>query len=216
MKQLKKLDFDRQKHVYKNDEFSELLKDAVRFFNGTPVVQMPPPEKFAGAGVYAIYCVASKGIYAPYGQKINRLSYDTPIYVGKAVPKGWRQSRELDNQTDAKTLYNRLHQHIKSISQAKSLSIEDFKCRFVIFEGGVVDMIAAVEAALISKYSPLWNSVIDGFGNHDPGAKRVTGKKTQWDCLHPGREWAKKMNGEEFSQKDLSKRVKDFLLGKIK
>jgi hypothetical protein len=29
--------FDRSKHVYVNDAFSELVKDAVRFFNGTPV-----------------------------------------------------------------------------------------------------------------------------------------------------------------------------------
>ena len=30
--------FKREEHVYVNNEFSELLKDAVRFFHGTPVL----------------------------------------------------------------------------------------------------------------------------------------------------------------------------------
>ncbi len=28
--------FDREKHTYKSDAFEELIKDTVRFFNGTP------------------------------------------------------------------------------------------------------------------------------------------------------------------------------------
>jgi hypothetical protein len=36
--------FDRKKHLYKNEAFAELVKDAVRFFNGTPVHTLPPPE----------------------------------------------------------------------------------------------------------------------------------------------------------------------------
>jgi hypothetical protein len=49
---MKKLVFDRQKHVYKNNAFVELIKDAVRFFNGTPVHPLPPSETFTGTGVY--------------------------------------------------------------------------------------------------------------------------------------------------------------------
>lgn len=40
--------FERSEHVYKNDEFAEIVKDAVRFFNGTPVHQLPPPARFRG------------------------------------------------------------------------------------------------------------------------------------------------------------------------
>ena len=29
--------FNRQEHVYRNDAFAELVKDGVRFFNGTPI-----------------------------------------------------------------------------------------------------------------------------------------------------------------------------------
>ena len=43
----------------------------------------------------------------------------------------------------------------------------------MIFSGSSVDMIAAVEAALIAEYTPLWNAVIDGFGNNPPGGKRM-------------------------------------------
>lgn len=84
--------FDRNKHVYHNEAFVELVKDAVRFFNGTPVHQLPPPERFTGTGVYALYYTGSNKHYIRY-KELNRLSYDFPIYVGKAVPSGWRQGR---------------------------------------------------------------------------------------------------------------------------
>lgn len=43
--------FDRSKHVYQSDAFEEIIKDTVRFFNGTPVHKLPPPENFVGTGV---------------------------------------------------------------------------------------------------------------------------------------------------------------------
>jgi hypothetical protein len=69
--------FDRKKHVYRNDAFAELVKDAVRFFNGTPVHQLPPPEAFSGTGVYAIYCTGSAKPYKKYAE-LNRLSCSWP------------------------------------------------------------------------------------------------------------------------------------------
>lgn len=204
--------FDRRKHVYENDQFAELILDAVRFFHGSPVLPLPLKESFKGAGVYAIYCVARTGIYRKYGDEINRRYYDVPIYVGKAVPPGWRQSR-VNGADPGNALYGRLRQHAESIRCGKGLNVNDFTCRFVILEGGAVDMIAALEAAIIAEHTPLWNSVIDGFGNHDPGVKRVTGKRPQWDCLHPGRPWAMRMTGDEFTVSELKKRVTDFMMG---
>ena len=84
---MKSRPFDRSEHVYKNDAFAELVKDAIRFFNGTPVHTLPPPESFLGAGVYAIYYTGKNPAYKKYAE-LNRLSYGYPIYVGKAVPKG--------------------------------------------------------------------------------------------------------------------------------
>ncbi len=75
--------FDRNEHVYKNDAFAELVKDAVRFFNGTPVHTLPPPESFLGTGVYALYYTGRNPLYKRYAE-LNRLSYGYPIYRGSA------------------------------------------------------------------------------------------------------------------------------------
>ncbi len=207
------LPFERIKHVYRCDEFSELLKDAVRFFHGTPVCKFPPDAKFSGAGVYALYYIGKTGLYGKFGQEINREEYRLPIYIGKAEPSGWRQSRTTGTEKAISKLFERLVQHSRSVASAKNLKLEDFACRLMILEGPVVAMIASVEAALIAMHRPLWNSVIDGFGDHNPGKKRFTGMITQWDALHPGRAWAKKMSGEIPDVKLLNRRVKDYLVG---
>lgn len=205
--------FKREEHVYKNNQFDEILKDAIRFFNGMKVYPLPPPVPFDGAGVYAIYCTARDGIYKKFGETVNRLEYAVPIYVGKAVSAGWRQSRNAGANGLDRALFSRLKQHCSSIAAVKNLSPSDFSCRFVIFEGAATEMIAAVEAALIKLHNPLWNSVIDGFGNHDPGGRRTTGKIPQWDVLHPGRAWAMRMTGEKPSLAYLKRRVADYLVG---
>lgn len=187
--------FDRQKHIYRNDTFAELVKDAVRFFNGTPVCPLPPPETFLGTGIYALYYTGRASLYSKYGE-INRLAYKTAIYVGKAVPKGWRQARSADTPLNqARELYKRLREHSRSIMCTSGLSLEDFMCRFVIFEDAGSDMIGTIEAALIKLHTPLWNSTVDGFGNHDPGSGRYEQARSDWDVLHPGRKWALKCNG---------------------
>ena len=164
--------FDRSKHVYANDAFVELVKDAIRFFNGTPVHALPPPERFLGTGVYAIYYTGKAEPYAQYAE-LNRLAYDFPIYVGKAVPKGWRQSRRADSsKKQSSELYSRLREHARSIIAVDNLSVDDFSCRFMIFEGASSDMIGTFEASIIKWKRPLWNSYLDGFGNHNPGRGR--------------------------------------------
>jgi hypothetical protein len=187
--------FDRSKHVYKNDAFVELVKDAVRFFNGTPVQGLPPAEKFTGTGVYALYYTGKNAFYARYAE-LNRLAYTHPIYVGKAVPKGWRQSRTSDNSgNQSSELFSRLREHARNIEIADGIAIDEFSCRFIIFEEGGSDMISTIEAALIKLNRPLWNSIVDGFGNHTPGNGRFEQAKSDWDVIHPGRLWAKKCKG---------------------
>lgn len=189
--------FDRSKHVYRNDAFVELVKDAVRFFNGTPVHTLPPPENFSGTGVYALYFTGKNPLYAKYAE-INRLAYSAAIYVGKAVPTGWRQARPSDNPLNQSTeLCRRLREHGRNIEVVSGLSLKDFMCRFVIFEDEDAgsDMIGTIEAALIKLNRPLWNSSLDGFGNHDPGKGRYEQARSDWDVIHPGRQWALKCNG---------------------
>lgn len=184
-----KFHFDRSKHVFYSPDFEELIKDTIRFFNGTPIQPIPPIESFEGAGVYALYYIGKHGIYNKF-HEINRLEYSLPIYVGKAVPKGWRQGRVTESSS--LELYRRLCDHAKSIDAAENIEISDFLCRFTILENAATSLIGTVEAALIRLYQPLWNCVIDGFGNHDPGKGRYNQEQSEWDLLHPGRRWANK------------------------
>jgi len=199
--------FDRQEHVYRNDALVELVKDAVRFFNGTPVHPLPPPQRFLGTGIYALYYVGQHEYYKPYSE-LNRLAYAHPIYVGKAVPKGWRQSRLSDTAMKRSSeLYSRLGQHSTNILKAPDFSLNDFSCRFVIFEDEGSDMIGTIEASLIKIHKPLWNSTVDGFGNHDPGKGRYQGAMPDWDVIHPGRPWAPKCLGRAKTREAILKNI---------
>jgi Eco29kI restriction endonuclease len=208
---MKSKQFDRSEHVYRNDALVELIKDAVRFFNGTPVHSLPPPEQFLGTGVYALYYTGRVGIYSKYGE-LNRLAYGYPIYVGKAVPKGWRQARAADNpDAQSRELFSRLREHARSISTVESLTVSDFMCRFVIFEDAGSDMIGTIEAALIKLHKPLWNTALDGFGNHDPGRGRYNQAKSDWDVVHQGRPWAPKCLGVHKEEKQVLEKIKRHL-----
>lgn len=50
--------------------------------------------------------------------------------------------------------------------------------------------IRLTEQVLIAEYQPMWNVVVDRFGNNDPGRGRWNQRCSQWDTLHPRREWA--------------------------
>ncbi len=203
--------FDRSKHVYTNDAFVELVKDAIRFFNGTPVHSLPPPERFLGTGVYALYYTGKAKPYAKYAE-LNRLAYDFPIYVGKAVPKGWRQSRQVDSiEKQSSELYSRLREHARSIIAVDSLLNDEFSCRFMIFEGASSDMIGTLEASIIKWKRPLWNSYLDGFGNHTPGSGRFEQAASEWDIVHPGRPWAEKCKGKTRSRQAIFTGIEAFL-----
>ena len=187
--------FDREKHTYKSDAFEELIKDTVRFFNGTPVHTLPPPVRFYGTGVYAIYYTGKSDYYKEM-YEANRLEFRQPIYVGKAVPRGWRQARETKVGSITFELFGRLSEHGRSVNQANNLEQGDFSCRFMILADSANYLIGTVEAALIRYYKPIWNTKIDGFGNHDPGSGRYNQAKSEWDIIHPGRPWADKCTGQ--------------------
>ncbi len=184
--------FVREKHLFKSPEFVSVVAKAIEFFHNTPAFELPCDEWFSGAGVYALYYLGPFEHYVKLSEH-NRRSLAYPIYVGKAVPRGWRMGRYIE-QAPA-VLYGRLQEHTRSIEQGKGLHPADFRCRFMILEGAESDLIVPVEAALIRKYSPLWNCVIDGFGNHDPGKGRYNQARSEWDMLHPGRPWAEKLRG---------------------
>ena len=105
-------------------------------------------------------------------------------------------------------LYKRLSEHTESLRVVTNLDLEDFYCRLLVVEDIWIPL---AESMLIERYKPVWNNVLCGFGNHDPGSGRYSGKMPQWDCLHPGRAWAKKLQPCPFTSEDLEKRVVVFL-----
>lgn len=201
--------FDRSKHVFHSPEFEELIKDTIRFFNGTPIQPMPPLEDFEGTGVYALYFIGKNGLYKDF-HDINRLDFRQPLYIGKAVPRGWRQGRTATSSSHE--LYRRLCDHTKSIQAAQNLEINDFLCRFMILENAASNLIGTVEAALIRHYQPLWNCIVDGFGNHDPGSGRYNQERSEWDTLHPGRNWANRCAESSKSIDDILKDVEHYFM----
>lgn len=204
-------DFNRDEHVYKSDAFEEIIKDTIRFFNGTPVINIPPISKFHGTGVYAIYYTGPYNLYKKISQR-NRTEFSQPIYVGKAVPRGWRQARVEDVESKKNyELNGRLREHGRSIDQVQNLQIDDFQCRFMILEGTSSSLIGTVEASLIRHYRPLWNTTLDGFGNHDPGKGRYNQARSDWDVAHPGRPWAEKCLGDSNDLNVLEEEVAEYL-----
>ena len=179
-------------HIFHSPKFRSVVGDAIRFFSITPAHRLPPSDKFSGGGVYGLYYSGNHELYDRIAS-LNRTDCNQPIYVGKAVPPGWRTARI--NVSDAASLYQRLREHARSVEQSANLRLEDFWCRFMILNDIEGDLVVPVEAELIRKYKPLWNAVVDGFGNHDPGSGRYNQAKSEWDVLHPGRPWAERLAG---------------------
>jgi len=71
------------------------------------------------------------------------------------------------------------------------------------------------ENMMIEQFKPVWNLVIDGFGNKDPGMRRATQYRSPWDALHPGRQFAKKLASGENTSKMQTRRLKDYFAGQI-
>ena len=162
---------------------------------------------FEGAGIYAIYYT---GDFAPYAQ-VSRLNGDgkfmLPIYVGKAVPPGARMGASLELAA-GKVLHKRLKEHAESIKAAENLDINDFHCRFLVVDDIWIPL---GESLIIARFTPVWNSLIDGFGNHNPGKGRHAGMRPRWDVLHPGREWALRLTERPETQAQIAQDAETYL-----
>lgn len=167
-----------------------------------------PPEPFIGAGVYVLYYTGSFPAYARLAERNRDNNYNCPIYVGKAAPPGARKGGLGLDVDPGAALQKRLTEHSESINAVENLEINDFRCRFLVVDDIWIPL---AESLLIEKFRPVWNRVLDGFGNHDPGSGRLDGKKPLWDCLHPGREWAKKLQPVAYTRNQLEERVTRYL-----
>jgi Eco29kI restriction endonuclease len=154
------------------------------------------PQKFTGAGLYALYYTGPLKCYADIVPPERELG-EIPIYVGRARPPGARQGAlGLESTTTEPVLFDRLHEHGLSVRNvekfatdngSQDLAVSDFLCRYLVADDIWVPL---GEALLIGHYRPVWNVAVDGFGNHAPGGGREQQARSLWDTLHPGRGWA--------------------------
>jgi Eco29kI restriction endonuclease len=164
----------------------------------TPLSGVAP---FWGSGIYALYFRGSSA-HSLYGRLAASPS---PIYVGRAVPKGARKGLvEAEGDRHSKALWARLDEHRDSIEQARDLDVADFRCRWLVADMLFVPM---AESLMIQTYRPLWNVLIDGFGNHDPGGGRYNQERAPWDTLHRGRYWAPRLVEPSYSAAELRNRI---------
>ncbi|MBT1034877.1 Eco29kI family restriction endonuclease [Canibacter sp. lx-45] len=140
--------------------------------------------RFEGAGIYALCYHGSFEAYSLLTVQ-NQHSSRKPVYIGKAVSSGGRRGIAVETKTTA--LFKRLGDHAKSIIAASNLDIADFRARWFVMEDIWIPL---GESAMIRQHTPVWNALLDGFGNHDPSRGRINVVRSKLDTLHPGRPWA--------------------------
>lgn len=160
---------------------------------------------FLGAGIYAIYYTGDFPAYAALAERNRNNDFCAPIYVGKAVPPGARRGLDV---SPGRALSARLAQHAESIRAVTNLNIADFHCRFLVVDDIWIPL---GESLLITKFAPVWNAWLDGFGNHDPGRGRYQGLRPRWDVLHPGRAWANRCQQRDETPELLETKVISYL-----
>lgn len=179
-----------------------------------PVRPLGETGHLIGAGVYALYYTGGFPAYAPVAARNADNQFLQPIYVGKAVPKGARKGGLGFDAGKGKALRDRLTQHASSINEASNLDLADFHYRALTVDDIWIPL---GENVVIEKYQPLWNRVIDGFGNKTPGKGRATQKRSSWDVLHPGRKFvdALALAANPLSAEQIAQKVADFFAGKL-
>ena len=170
-------------HPYNPLDRVELGKSVERALLARPLTPLAMflerrPRKFFGACLYALYYVGQLPDYAPIAPP-SQLRGEVPIYVGRARPTGARQGAlDLESTTSDPVLFDRLREHARSIQLVEDYSVQtgetnlvlsDFICRYLVADDIWVPM---GEALLIGHYRPVWNVVVEGFGNHAPGSGR--------------------------------------------
>lgn len=153
-----------------------------------------PPNPFNGVGIYAIYYFGDNPIYRKISEFNRSNDIGWPVYIGKAISSGGRKGN-FSGEIKSKNLFRRIAKHSETIKSVDDLQLQDFKCKFLTIDSIWIPL---GEQLLIRKYQPVWNSIVDGFGNNDPGKKRYGGQIPDWHRLHKGVKWVSKM--ENFDQ----------------
>jgi len=177
-----------------------------------PIADLGQTGELVGAGVYAIYYTGGFEPYRPVAAKNEDGKFEQPIYVGKAVPKGARKGGLSFDATKGRALRDRLRQHAGSIDEATNLDLGDFHYRSLVVDDIWIPL---GENMMIEQFKPIWNIVIDGFGNRDPGVRRATQYRSSWDVLHPGREFVQKLADGGTTVEALVRRLAEHFAGQV-
>lgn len=174
------------------------------------VIKLSDTGELRGAGVYAIYYTGPFPAYQPMAAQNRGSEFVRPIYVGKAIPKGGRKGGISADASQGTALRDRLRQHAASIEQATNLELGDFHCRCLVVDDIWIPL---GENMLIEIFQPIWNIVVDGFGNKDPGNRRATQYRSPWDVLHPGRLFAEKLTSGGITPDALIRKLENYFAG---
>lgn len=164
-----------------------LAESVAQALLNSPGVRLGDVGAFEGAGIYAIYYHGKFEPYLAVAAVDENGDPTQPIYVGKAIPRGGRKGGWGLGLNPGNVLASRLRQHARSIEDATNLETADFACRYLVVDDVWIPL---AESLLIERFAPVWNTVLDGFGNHNPGRGRKAGQRPAWDTVHPGRSWA--------------------------
>lgn len=177
--------------------YENLGASIARALEERPIENLVELERFDGAGIYALYYAGSHPAYVPLAQRNSVTPGSWAIYIGKAEAENARKGDPDQVHREVGTkLYSRIQNHLKSIRAAENLDESDFHVRALSIAPTWVSL---AEVVAIRLHRPVWNVLIDGLGNHDPGSGRYRGKRPRWDTLHPGRAWAQKLQPRDES-----------------
>jgi hypothetical protein len=190
---------------------AQLARSLTEAFLHSAVHPLPPRSSFSGAGVYAVYYFGRLSIYRGLIDRNANSDPPAPIYVGKAIPSGGRKGGMDFEDTPGHSLNNRLIEHAESVRQTFKIDPGDFKCRYLVVDDVWIPL---AESMLIRRFQPLWNVLIEGFGNHDPGGGRYNQKKSPWDVIHPGRTWAEKLKPCARTKEEVESSITEFFRAK--
>ncbi len=168
-------------------------------------------KRFSGPGIYAIYYLGDFPAYGLITKANADNAWAQPIYVGKAIPAGARKGLQIA-ATEGTPLASRIREHRRSVIAADNLDIEHFWVRWLVVEPFWIPL---GESLLINRYAPVWNALVEGFGNHDAGSGRHAGKRTMWDVLHPGRKNIEKYADRPQTAEHIIHDVMEYLRARI-
>jgi len=191
-------------------DYANLGQSVAEALLARPALPLGALTPFVGAGVYAIYYSGAFPAYAALAAVNRRDPIGVPIYVGKATPAGGRKGGRGTGAAATQALFRRLSDHVGSITEAKNLDLADFACRYLVVEDIWIPL---GESLIIERFAPLWNVVVEGFGNHDPGAGRLSGQRPMWDMIHPGRYGAAKFQPNRRAVPDILAMIEQALAG---